>query len=261
MALLRRFGWIFMTISFSVMAADPDYSAWNQILTTHYNPSRGMDYKGLKAKDEAKLKTLVQVMAKINVSSLNSKEQLAYWMNLYNITTVNLIIDNPDTKSIRDLSTDPIIRTNIFKKDLVQHAGGRMSLKYLEDEIIRKQFKDPRIHFAINCAARSCPPMRMEAFVGSRVEAQLDDQARTFFANPVLGARCEEKSEKLIIRLTKIMDSGFWFAEDFEKWGGGRVAFVRRCVSPDKQQLIDKYAGKIKLEFDSYNWELNRWNR
>jgi hypothetical protein len=144
----------------------------------------------------------------------------------------------------------------VFKKERVPVGNTKMSLDAVETEKIRNAFKDPRIHFAINCAAKSCPPIRMEAYVGEKLDAQLDDQARAFLNGP-LGARFERDGDQLIIHVTKIMD---WFGDDFEKWGGGRPTFIRRHVPADKQRMIDQ-AKKIDFDYDSYDWKLNDWKR
>ncbi|HUF17092.1 MAG TPA: DUF547 domain-containing protein [Thermoanaerobaculia bacterium] len=238
-------------------AADPDYSAWQTLLTKYYDPARGMDYAALKAKDTATLNALRQRMAAVNVASLTPQEQLAYWINLYNISTIGVIIDNYPTKSIRDISTDPIIRLNVFKKPYVKFGNGSMSLNDVENVKIRDGFKDARIHFAINCAAASCPPIRPEPYVGSKLSAQLDDQTRKFLNGPK-GVRLEQKGSNLTIHTTKIMD---WFGEDFDKWGGGKVAFIRKYVTPDKQQMIDQVQGKARISYQDYSWALNDWKR
>lgn len=238
-------------------AADPDYSAWNSLLSKYYDPQRGMDYAALKAKDTATLNALRQRMAAVNVSSLTPQEQLAYWINLYNISTIGVIIDNYPTKSIRDISTDPIVRLNVFKKDYVLFGKGKMSLNDVENVKIREGFKDARIHFAINCAAASCPPIRPEPYVGSKLSAQLDDQTRKFLNGPN-GVRLEQKGDSLTINTTKIMD---WFGDDFEKWGGGKVAFIRKYASADKQQKIDQAKGKVRISYNDYSWALNDWKR
>lgn len=244
-----------------VQAQEPDYTPWTRILQAHYDPLHGMDYDGLAARDWVAMKRVVQLLAEVDTSRLNRDQQLAYYLNLYNVTVVNLLTENRHVKSIRDLSTDPLIRFNIFKKDLVLTKAGNISLKRLEDELIREGFKDPRIHFAINCGARSCPPIRSEAFTGTRLNSQLDDQARAFFTHPTLGARLEVKADALIVHLTKIMDTGSWFGDDFEKWGGGRISFLRKCLPTPKQRFLDTYAGRTELTFDSYDWSLNRWKR
>ena len=121
---------------------------------------------------------------------------------------------------------------------------------------IREGFKDPRIHFAINCAAASCPPIRSEPYVGARLDQQLDDQTRRFLNGP-LGVKLERDGDELEVHTTKIMD---WFGDDFEKWGGGRVAFIRKYLPQDKQKMIDA-AKDIELEFHDYDWGLNDASR
>ena len=241
-------------------AAQPDYSPWNMILTKYYDPAKGMDYKSLKAKDAGTVAKLRQSMAKVDVASLNKKEQLAYWINLYNINVVGIILDNYPVKSIRAISTDPITRVNVFKKDYVPFGSGMTALGKIEDDKIREGFKDPRIHFAINCAARSCPPIRTEAFVGERLDAQLDDQARRFLNGPN-GVKISKKGDTTIVETTKIMAGGFWFEKDFKAWGNGTLAFMRKYVSADKAKMIDQAGENVKVTYDDYNWDLNDWLR
>src|SRR6185295_9560091 len=112
---------------------------------------------------------------------------------------------------------------------------------------------DPRIHFAINCAAKTCPPIRPEAYVGARIGGQLDDQAKKFMTGPY-GAKFEKDGNSLTVTVTKIMDL---FKDDFEKWGGGRAAFLRKYVPADKQKMIDAAKGDIDFEFAPYDWKLN----
>ncbi len=236
----------------AVSAAEPDYKLWQDLLSKHYDPARGMDYKGLK-QDKAVLDRLRQQMAAVDVAALSKPEQLAYWINLYNISTVNVVAEGYPIDSIRDLSTDPIIRLNVFKKPHVLIKGGTTSLDEAENRKIREGFKDPRIHFAINCAAESCPPIRPEPFTGARIDQQLDDQARKFLNGPH-GVRLEEHGGKLTLHVTKIMD---WFKDDFASWGGGQVSFLRKFLTPDKVKRIDAAKGKVDLEFDDYSWKLN----
>ena len=134
-------------------------------------------------------------------------------------------------------------------------GAGAISLNDVENDKIREGFKDPRIHFAINCAAASCPPIRTEAFAGSRVSEQLDDQARRFLDDPRRGVQIETRGGgAIVLHVTKVMD---WFADDFKNWGGGQVAFIRKYLPPAKQQLIDRAKGKVELDFYSYDWRLN----
>jgi hypothetical protein len=236
-------------------AGEPDLAEWNRLLAAYYDPAKGMDYGALEAKEVPALQKLRQAMARVDVGSLSRDEQLAYWINLYNVNVVSIVVDGYPVASIRDLSTDPLIRLNVFKKDAVPFGNGKVSLNFIENDKVRAGFQDPRIHFAINCAAKSCPPLRKEAYAGARVGEQLDDQTRKFLAGP--GLRVEAKGGKTILHVTKIMD---WFEDDFEKWGGGRAAFVRKHAPAEKAKLIPA-GGKVELEFDDYDWSLNDWKR
>jgi hypothetical protein len=235
-------------------AAAPDYATWNELLSRYYDPARGMNYKDLKAKDAKALADLRQRMAAVDSGALAPTDQLAYWINLYNISVVATVVEHYPVNSIRDISTDPIIRLNVFKKETVPVKGGMMSLNEIENQKIREGFKDPRIHFAINCAAFSCPPIRPEAYVGSRLGEQLDDQARRFLNDAKRGVKIDAADGSVVLHLTKVMD---WFGDDFKKWGGGQAAFARKYLPPEKQQQIDAAKGNVKLDFYSYDWKLN----
>lgn len=237
----------------SAPGGEPDYGAWNTLLSKNYDPARGMDYAHLKANDNAALQQLRQTLARVNVPSLTRKQQLAYWINLYNVNVVATVLEKYPVGSIRDISTDPIIRLNVFKKDRVPFGNGMISLNTIENDRIRDGFHDPRIHFAINCAARSCPPIRPEAYRGDRIDAQLDDQVRKFVSGN--GVRVEARGSDSVVHATKILD---WFGDDFDKWGGGKTAFLRRFLPTEKSRLLQ---GNIKLDYDSYDWALNDWKR
>lgn len=244
---------LILALAVPAIAQEPDYAEWNRILKTYSNPARGMDYAGLKAKDAAALQTLRQQLGRANVGAMTPKQQLAYWINVYNVNSVATVVEGYPVESIRDLSTDPLIRLNVFKKDRVPFAGKLLSLDAVENEKIRKAFNDPRIHFAINCAAKSCPPIRPEAFTGAQLDAQLDDQTRRFLTS----VRLEQDGGELDVHVTKILD---WFSEDFDKYPGGKRAFVRKYLSPDKQRILDA-AKEIDWEYEDYDWALNEWTR
>jgi hypothetical protein len=234
---LAALGINFFLLGFQARAQD--YSPWNTILSKYYEPARGFDYASLKAHDATTLESLRQQLGRVNVAALNRKQQLAYWINVYNINTVATIVENYPVKSIRDLSTDPLIFT-VFKKKRVPFGSELLSLDDVETTKIREAFHDPRIHFAINCAAKSCPPIRTEAYVGERVDAQLDDQARRFLT---ANTRFSRDGDTLVIHVTKIMD---WFGGDF----GDKVAFLRKYIAVPA-------AKSYEFAYDDYDWSLN----
>lgn len=250
---LAAFGLLAALAIPAAAAAPPSYKVWGELLGKYYDPARGMDYKGLKAQDKKTLDDLRAQMAAVDVNLLTREDRLAYWINLYNISVVGIVVDNYPIESIKDLSTDPLIRLNIFKKPLVKTKQGMTSLNDVENEKIREGFKDARIHFAINCAAESCPPIRAEPYVGSKVSQQLDDQATRFLNGPK-GVRAERKGAVLTLHVSKVMD---WFEDDFNKWAGGQGAFLKRYLTGEKRKQLDAVGSQVRIEFDDYSWKLN----
>lgn len=228
---------------------EPDYSAWTTLLRRYYDPASGMNYAALKARDLGTLQNLRNALAKVDVKSLSRDQQLAYWINVYNVNSTAIVAEKYPVESIRDLSTDPIIRLNVFDKKVVPFGNGKISLNDVENTYIREGFKDPRIHFAINCAAKSCPPIRKEAYVGARVQAQLDDQTRTFLNGPK-GMRISGDT----VHVTKIMD---WFEKDFRNWAGGVPNFLRKYASPENRKKLDAAGDDLDIDYDDYDWSVN----
>ena len=140
------------------------------------------------------------------------EEQLAFWINVYNAYTIQLVNAHGERKSIRNINKTlgAIKAVGPWKQEIVRAGGQTMSLDHVEHEIIRKRFREPRIHFALVCAARSCPPLRREAYTGGRLDAQLDAQARIFIAGSPDKNRVDVASST--VYLSPIFT---WFKEDF----------------------------------------------
>src|SRR5687767_5565690 len=120
------------------LAAEPDYTTWDRLLAKYYDPWRGVNYGALKANDAATLEALRQNLGTADLRGLGRDQQLAYWINLYNVNAVGIVVDHYPVKSIRDISTDPIRRLNVFERDLVPFAGEMISLDRIEHQQIRK---------------------------------------------------------------------------------------------------------------------------
>lgn len=228
-------------------AAPVDHAIWNSLLKKHVNSAGYVNYNGFQA-DQAKLKSYLDIISKNAPSSSWSKdEKLAYWINAYNAFTVQLILDNADQKisSIKDIGSKikiPFVNTPWDVK-FVKIGGKEMDLNNIEHGIIRKQFDDPRIHFALVCAAKSCPPLRNEAFVASKLSAQLDDQGRKFI---------NDKSKNNIsspskATLTKILN---WYGGDFKKDGNTVIDWVNKYSTTKLNKNAD-------ISYMEYYWELN----
>ena len=190
----------------------------------------------------------VQQLSVINPDSIANREaRLAYWINVYNSWTLKAICDHYPVKSINDLNNGG----TIWDKDFVQIHGGQISLNKIEHEIIRKGFAEPRAHFALVCASRSCPTLRPEAYNGPHLIQQMEDQGRIFFSDP---KRNSFDRKNKTARLSRILD---WYANDFGKTKEERLSFVARFLPEDLAASIRSDPSAWKMEFLPYDWSLN----
>jgi len=238
---------ILMTVSF-LAAAQPTgiHSSWDMLLKKHVFNWK-VNYKGFIA-DKAKLVAYLQKLDKADISAYSQKKKLAFWINAYNAYTVKLIVDNYPLKSIRDLSSP-------WKKKICNVAGETVSLDHIENEILRKEFSEPRIHFAIVCAAVGCPDLQPFAYRGDQIEAQLGTTARKFFTSPkhfkVIGD--EEDGRYIFIHISEIFK---WFGDDF---GANKKAWVRFFIPYSEGENLGllENAETIRIKYLKYNWSLN----
>jgi len=194
-----------------------------------YVDDKGMvNYKRLKAQSQ-KLESFVATMDKLdpnNYSKWNDKERIAFWLNAYNAFTLKAIINNYPIKpnffksmyypknSIRQIS-------GVWDKITFKVMGKDYTLEQIEHKILREEFKEPRIHMAMVCAAMGCPPLRNEPYTGKKLDQQLDDQSRKFLANP---KKFRFDSKKRVLHISPIFK---WFADDFVKIKARKKPFTR----------------------------------
>ncbi|MFN4144308.1 MAG: DUF547 domain-containing protein [Runella sp.] len=225
-------------------AAPVDHSAWDKLLKKHVNDKGFVNYTNFK-KDYDELKKYLDMLSNNAPNDKWSKEeQLAYWINAYNAFTVQLILDHyPGISSIKDIGSKikiPFVNTPWDIK-FITIGGKKMDLNNIEHGIIRKKFNDPRIHFALVCAAKSCPPLRNEAFVADRLDKQLDDQGVDFLNDKTKNNITKEKAD-----LSKIMS---WYGGDFTK----NMPIID-WVNKYSTVKIDKNTNITHMD---YYWELN----
>lgn len=221
------------------------HSAWTVLVKKYVNEEGLVDYKGF-IKDKKELQAYLDMLsANPPAKNWSKEDQIAYWLNAYNAFTVKLIVDHYPVKSIKDLGPKhQIIFINtpwdikFFKID--DHT---MTLNRIEHRILRQEFREPRIHFALNCASLSCPQLRREAYEGSRLDEQLTDQAKSFMRNPK-----RNQPDPSHPKLSAIFD---FYGKDMRKWSGlSLIGFINQ-YSPVK---IKEDA---EIEFLDYNWNLN----
>lgn len=223
------------------MADTVDHKLFDGLLKK-YVANGIVDYNGFK-KEESVLDRYLLILENIRPDSLSRNDQFAYYINLYNAWTIKLILTGyPGVESIKDMGS---LFRSPWKKKIVRINKGVVTLDYVEHDVLRPVFKDPRVHFAINCAAKSCPPLRAEAYRGDILEDQLNDSTVSFVNNPRSNYL---KGETLYI--SKIFD---WFEEDFNGVHGFFLQYARRNF---KKQL-DQAGDKIRITHLDYDWDLN----
>jgi len=210
-----------------------DHSAWDQLLRKYVSGTGKVNYKGLKANKgalEAYLKTLD---AKPIQNSWSRSQKMAYWINAYNAFTIKLIVDNYPLTSITKLHGG-----KPWDHSWIQLGGKTYTLNDIEHKILRPQFKDARIHFAVNCAASSCPPVLNRAWTAANLKSNLEKQAKLFINNAAFNSIASDK-----IAVSKIFD---WYKEDF----GDLISYLNKYSTT-------KIKSGTALEYKEYDWALN----
>lgn len=227
--------------SATVARADdsPKWIGSYNTLLGKYATSGGVKYAAWKgnAADMQALQQVVDGIAKEKISGLNKKEQLAFYINAYNGWILHEALGKYPTKSVKDLLF------TFFTGQRIKVAGEPMSFTHLEKDVVRPKFGDPRVHFALNCASRSCPPLNQEAFRGEKLDAQLDKLATDFVNSP---KGVDYSPEKKTAALSAIFN---WYKDDF-KAAGGPVAFINKRRS-------EPLPNDAKTTYQTYDWSLN----
>ena len=218
-----------------------DHAAWDQLLRAHVRGD-GLDYEGLRAK-EAQLDLYLAAIAATDPNTLGGRpDRLAFYLNAYNAYTVKAVLAaGPALRSVADVAPD----FGFFKAADKTVGGKKVSLNDLENTIIRPTFKDPRIHAALNCASKSCPPLLAEAFVPAHLERQLEGVMRAF-------ARDEARNHIAPgdVKLSRIFE---WYAADFGP--EGPKPFLARYLEGPRAEALH---GAANLGYLDYDWRLNR---
>ena len=230
------------TNSRQIVDTSPSHEIWDNLLKLHVRDGLA-DYQGF-IQDSVLLTSYLKLLSSNapDQKAWSKNEQLAYWINAYNAFTVKLIMDHYPTNSIRDLKTMNIPGVStIWHRKFFKIGEVDTSLDEIEHKILRKQFDEPRIHFAINCASISCPVLRAEAYSPKNIESQLYEQAVLFINDPDRNRISTNE-----IELSKIFS---WFKSDFTNEGS-----LIEYINQYSKIQIDKDAN---LTYLNYDWRLN----
>ncbi len=226
-----------------------DHRDWQGLLEKYVSSDSGgihrVDYGGVSTADRRVLDDYLSRLTRVRVTALSRAEQLAYWINLYNALTVRVVLDHYPVASIRKIRPG-WFALGPWKEKWIEIEGHPVSLDDIEHRILRPIWRDPRIHYAVNCAALGCPNLQRAAFDRENAEGLLEKAARAYVNHPRgVSFRGEELVVSSIYR---------WFREDFGDSEAGVLSHLRRYADPD---LADRLAGVDEIADDVYDWKLN----
>jgi len=229
-----------------------DHGAWDEFLqrnldSKHPSGINRLDYAHVSQVDRLILDGYLKQQAALPISSYNRNEQKAYWINLYNALTVQVVLQHWPVRSIRDIDISPgIFADGPWGARLIAVEGVELSLDEIEHRILRPIWHDPRVHYAVNCASLGCPNLALRAYTVFNLEEQLEDAARAYVNHP-RGARFD--GNRLIVSSIYV-----WFQEDFGGSEAGVIQHLRRHAQGELAARLADWRGG----FDhAYDWAVN----
>ena len=228
-----------------------DHQPWGRFLKTYIVHGQDgvnrLPYAQISPADRAALDSYLARLAAVPVSKLKRTEQRAFWINLYNAQTVSVILAHYPVKSIRDIDISPgFFSDGPWGKKLVRIENEKVSLDEMEHRILRPIWKDPRVHYALNCASIGCPNLQNQAFTVENTDGLLTKAAREYVNHP-RGARVEK--EKLVV--SSIYR---WFAAGFGGTDGAVIAHLKRYADAPLRGQLDRQS---RISNHGYDWALN----
>ena len=226
-----------------VLAADFDHSVFDRVLKSYVNGQGRVDYNGIA--DYQPFRAYMETLETASTESMSRDEQLAFWINAYNAVTIDKVIKWKPKKSVRETFVPGVwTGTKFFTSREHTVAGRKLSPDDIEHEILRKQLKEPRIHFAIICASSGCPPLPQFAYTGKNVQAKLEEETRKYI-NSDRGTRIDSAKNQLY--LSKLFD---WFSGDFEYASGSVMDFIKTYIDKSALAFLDQNPKINLLEYD-----------
>lgn len=234
-------------------AANPatiDHSPWQGLLdayldTRHPSGVHRFAYAAVRGADRAVLRDYLGALQALDPRRYSRPEQEAYWINLYNALTVDLVLAHYPVKSIREIGGGWLVR-GPWDDAIAKVAGRALTLNDIEHGILRPIWRDPRIHYAVNCASIGCPNLAGRAYTRENLERLLEEGAGDYVNHP-RGAAWREEG----LRASSIYD---WYQEDFGATRAGVVGHLLRYARPELALRLRGYAGPIDYDYD---WSLN----
>ena len=226
-----------------------DHGLWNDFLSRYVSPNTDginrVEYSAVKRNDFDSLESYIAKLSEIEISLYNHDEQRAFWINLYNALTVREILKHYPVSSIREIRSG-FFTSGPWQKKLVVVENTALKLDDIEHRILRPIWGDPRLHYAVNCAALGCPNLQPAAFTSVNAEQLLELGAREFINHPRAVTVARGK-----LRVSSIYD---WFEEDFGNSESGVIEHLKQYAKPE---LLAEIGTRTRIDGDFYDWALN----
>jgi hypothetical protein len=241
-------------ISATATAHAESHRLFTALLSDHVH-NGWVNYSDLRK--DSRLNEYLTQLADTDPAKLTTKnDKLAFWINAYNAYTLKIICDNYPVESINDLHWGGLIIGTVLKKtvwdrDFVLINHTKTTLNAIEHEIIRPLFGEPRAHFALVCASKSCPPLRSEAYEGDHLDEQLDEQAKRFLSDSTKNWYDSRKKEA---HISKIFS---WFSGDFGKDDIAILNFIGRFLQGELGPALLAHPENWSITYTEYDWHLN----
>ncbi|MDH3218692.1 MAG: DUF547 domain-containing protein [Gammaproteobacteria bacterium] len=230
-----------------------DHRRWNdwleRFVSTAADGINRVDYGGVDTAGRKRLRAYLDDLASIAISHYGREQQRAYWINLYNALTIDVVLEYYPVNSIRDISSG-IFAAGPWGRKLVTIEGQALTLDDIEHRILRPIWQDPRIHYAVNCASLGCPNLLDQAFTAANTESLLDQAAREF-VNHSRGAQVVDGR----LRVSSIYH---WFESDF---GGNDAGVIAHLKLYAEAGLADALASVARVDEHEYDWRINDLGR
>lgn len=230
-----------------------DHGDFDRLLATHVRQGL-VDYDAFQTAPE--FARYLGRLAEFDPATLPRDEQLAFWLNAYNAYTIQLINKHAERRSIRNINKSAgfIKGLGPWNEKIAVVGGVAYGLDHIEQKIIRPTYREPRIHFALVCAALGCPPLREEAYRGAKLDAQLEDQGRRFLLE-------SPDKNRVDLQTRTVQVSPVFKFRDYQKdFGGSKEAvakYIARWYPPGPERDLLESAAWARFEYTNYNWSLN----
>jgi hypothetical protein len=228
-----------------------DHTEWEHLLERYLRPDpdrvNRFDYAAVTPHDRATLSAYLEMLSAAPVSGCGRREQLAFWINLYNALTLDVVLRHYPVDTIRDIDISPgLFADGPWGLKLILVEGEAVSLDDIEHRILRPIWRDPRVHYALSCAAIGCPQLNGEAFTGENTERLFEESARAYINHP--------RGVTVTPRGLVLSSIYRWYRDDF---GDDTAAVFEHLRGYAEPALAEVLAASPPVLGYHYDWRLN----